>query len=67
MPLTFFAARAAGRDARVEHLADDLFARACFPVGDRCCRSADIRAIQIEPNAQTLLGNPLLGKSAVRT
>jgi hypothetical protein len=67
MPLAFFAAKAAGRDARVEHLADDLIVRACSAGGERCCRGAHIRAIQIQPNALTQRGNPLLGKAAVRT
>jgi hypothetical protein len=67
VPLTFFAAQAAGRDTRVEHLADDLFIRACSAVGERCCRGAHISAIQIQPNALTQQGNPLLGKAAVRT
>ena len=47
VPLTFFPAKAAGRDARVEHLADDLFVRARSAGGEGCCRGADIRAIQV--------------------
>jgi len=66
VPSTFFAAKPAGHDARVEHLAQDVFVRACSAAGERCCRGADIRAIQIQPNTLTQFGNPLLGKAAVR-
>jgi hypothetical protein len=65
VPLTLFAS--AGGDARIEHLADDLFVRACSARGERCGPGAHIGAIQIQPNALTQLGIPLLGKAAVRT
>jgi hypothetical protein len=65
--LTFFAAEAAGRDARVEHLAHDLVVRARSAGSKRRCRGTDIRPIQIQANALTQLGDPLFGKTPGRT
>ena len=65
VPLTFFAAEAARRDARIEHFADDLSVRPRATGGKRCRRTADVGAIQIDPNALTQRGHPLLGNACV--